>query len=184
VKSFFSSRVSKFNALMTLCALGVNTFSCPAMGAPQEVCVRTSAGDITCGTPVSRSAQTNSNKKVQTQASGEVVFELMSCVRGSGNVVICTLSLSTQKDKQYSINLGPRSRLVDSSGNEYHAGKVQIGDRIANRDQTLYFNMADGAKYRTTVEFTDVPDAISQAVLVQIADSYGGAVQFRKVPIN
>jgi hypothetical protein len=60
VKSFFSSRVSKFNALMTLCVLGVNTFSFPAVAAPQEVCVRTSAGDIACGTPVPRRTQTNS----------------------------------------------------------------------------------------------------------------------------
>jgi hypothetical protein len=36
MKSFFSSRVSKFNASLTLCLLGVSTLSLPVMAVPQE----------------------------------------------------------------------------------------------------------------------------------------------------
>ena len=36
MKSFFSSRVSKFNALMALCALGITTFGVPAVAADRN----------------------------------------------------------------------------------------------------------------------------------------------------
>jgi hypothetical protein len=57
MKSFFYSRVSKFNALMTLCLLGVSTLSLPVMASPQESCVMTSTSEIVCGEPVSSNGE-------------------------------------------------------------------------------------------------------------------------------
>jgi hypothetical protein len=59
VTSFFSSRVSKFNLLVTLCALSLTTSGLSVMAAPQEACVKTSAGDIVCGQLVSKPIQFN-----------------------------------------------------------------------------------------------------------------------------
>jgi hypothetical protein len=49
VRSFFSFRVSRFNVLTTLCALGVTAFSLPMVAVAKNACVRTSVGEVVCG---------------------------------------------------------------------------------------------------------------------------------------
>ena len=49
MKSFFSSRVSKLNVLMTLGALGLTALSLPTMAVAKNACVRTSTGNVVCG---------------------------------------------------------------------------------------------------------------------------------------
>ncbi|WP_146138406.1 hypothetical protein [Chamaesiphon polymorphus] len=70
MKSFFSSRISKVNALMTLCALGVTTFSSPTMAAPQEACVKTSTGEIVCGQLVSKPVNASGIQVVEATYGG------------------------------------------------------------------------------------------------------------------
>lgn len=63
MKSLFSSHVSKFNVLMALFTLSATTFSFPVTAGPQKVCVTTSGGNVTCGTPV------QNDRKVATNLS-------------------------------------------------------------------------------------------------------------------
>ncbi len=46
MKSFFFSRISKFNVLMTLGILSLTTIILPVIAAPQEAPTKTSTGDI------------------------------------------------------------------------------------------------------------------------------------------
>ena len=188
MKSAFSSRASKFHVLMTLGALGFTAFSLPMTAVAQETCVRTSSGSVVCGTPVakpgSRQEPSNNNVTIDTQIQGTVTWELKSCARGVRNVVSCTLSLSTSQDLGYVVVLNNETKLVDSSGNEYRANRVQIGDRTAGSGNQLNFNMAKGARYRTTINFTDVPTSISQVALLQVVTYAYEQVKFRNVPIN
>lgn len=184
MKSFFSYRVSKFNALMTLCALGVTTFSYPAMAAPQEVCIRTATGNVACGMPVSKppkSSQPAIETTIDSQTEYGVKWELKSCVRGAKNLVSCTLVLSSEADRGFSLNAAEYTKLVDSSGSEYSANKIQIGKRVDR--SSVAINMAKGASYRTIITFADIPDSISQVVLFKVSYSNTYA-SFRNVPIN
>jgi hypothetical protein len=52
MKLLFFSQLSKFNVLMTFCALGITGFTGTVAAVPQEVCVKTSVGNIVCGTLV------------------------------------------------------------------------------------------------------------------------------------
>ena len=185
MKSFFSSRVSKFNALMTLCALGATTLSFPGMAAPQEVCVRTATGDVVCGMPVPKPpkfSQPAIETTVDSQTAYGVTYELKSCVRGTKNLVSCTLVLSSDKEQNLGLHAAQWTKLVDSSGNEYIADKVQIGKK-ADRN-TVSVTMAKGASYRAIFNFPDVPTSVSQAVLFQISGVGSFYINFRNVPIN
>jgi len=76
--------------------------------------------------------------------------------------------------------------LVDSSGNEYYANRFQIGNRSAVANNRLWVNLVKGARYKTIINFTDVPTSISQVTLFQVDNAgYGSpVVKFRNVPIN
>jgi hypothetical protein len=173
---------------MTLCALGVTILCLPATTVAQETCVRTSAGSVVCGTPVRKPSstpnRTDSDTTIQTQVWRNITLELKSCAREARNVVSCTLSLSNSQNSGFGINVCPDTKLVDSSGNEYHSDKVQVVNKIGSGCNNLFFDMAQGAHYKTTIEFTDVPAEISKVVLLQINSPYGVVAQFRNVPIN
>ncbi len=185
MKSFFFSRVSKFNAFMTLCTLGLTTVSLPVMAAPQEACVKTSAGDVVCGTPVPKPPKSNqpgNDETIDTQVHGEgITLELKSCVKGARNTVSCTLVLRSPQDQNFTLYTARYSKLVDSAGNEYNSDKVKVGNRTG---ESLTLPMAKGATYRAIFNFVDVPASLSQAVLLQIGGNYGHLMKFRNVPIN
>ncbi len=190
MKSFFSSRVSKLSVLTTFCTLSISALSLPGAAVAQEACVRTSAGNVVCGTLVPKSSstqnRTSSSSTIETQVDTErgVKWELQSCMRKPRNVVSCTFLLSIKQDYQYGISLRNGSRLVDSSGNSYPASGLQVANTSAGVDQFVW-NMAQGARYPTIIEFTDVPDSLSQVVLLEITPTWSSNhVRFRNVPIN
>jgi hypothetical protein len=94
MKSFFSSRVSKFNASMTLCLLGVSTLSLPVMAAPQEACMNTSTGDVGCGEIVPKLPKSN-------QPSNMVVVGFAGVpLAHSVNKPVRLLAQATQSDNK------------------------------------------------------------------------------------
>jgi hypothetical protein len=185
VKSFFSSRVSKFNAFMTLCTLGLITVSLPVMAAPPEACVKTSAGDVVCGTPVPKPPKSNqpgNDETIDTQAHEDgVTVELKSCVKGARNTASCTFVLKSRQDQNFTLYTARYAKLVDSAGNEYSSDKVKVGNRTG---ESFAVPMAKGATYRAVFNFVDVPASLSQVVLLQIGGNYGHLIKFRNVPIN
>jgi hypothetical protein len=191
MKSFFSARVSKLNMLMAVWALGVTTFSLPVAAAPQEVCVRTESGDVVCGKPVPKPTKTpirtipDSDETIQTTVSTGVTWDLKSCVRNQ-STVSCTFSLSPSGDGNYGIDMDSETKLVDGAGNEYSGSKIQIGKRATGAGGRLDLNMAKGSRYKTIIDFNDVPNSISKVTLLQISIRYWGGttVKFRNVPVN
>jgi hypothetical protein len=189
VESFFPSCVSKFNAFMTLCTLGLTTGSLPVMAAPQEVCVKTLAGAVVCGTPVPKPPNSNQPGRAETiesQTLAGVTLKLKSCVRGARNNAICTFLLSSNEDKPSMGLQVLSSKLVDSSGKEYLANRVQVGDSADQ--QQVNFPMVKGADYTATLTFSDVPTSISKMLLLQVrvfgVVYYGTDLKFRNIPIN
>ncbi len=185
MKSFFSSRVLKFNAFMTLCTLGLTTVSLPVMAAPQEACVKTSAGDVVCGTPVQKPPKPNqpgNDEIIASQTQFGVTWDLKSCIRNAKNIVNCTVVLTAEADTNTGLFAAPWTKLVDSSGNEYFADKVQVGKKVDQKE--VAFSMAKGASYRAVFSFTNVPNSVSQVVLFQISAKGSVHTNFRNIPMN
>lgn len=184
MKSYFLPLFSKCNVPTVLLALGITTASFPAMAAPQEACVRTSAGDVVCGIPVPKpsSATQTAEETIASQTQFGVTWDLKSCVRGAKNVVSCTVVLSPQTDGNISLYAAPYTKLVDASGGEYFAEKIQVGKKVDQK--VVPFSMAQGASYRAVFSFSNVPSSVSQAVLFQISASGNVYTNFRNVPIN
>ena len=197
MKSFFSSRVLKFSSLMCICALGLTTFSLPMTAIAEEACVRTSAGNVVCGTLVPKSSsssnRTDSEETIQTQVDPagyggdySVTWELKSCSRIKKNVK-CTFLISNNVNRSYGLWLGP-TKMVDSGGNEYLSSFIKSGTRSASADGNtttgIYIDMAKGINYKVFIDFTGVPSSTSQVALLKISNSGGSGVSFRDVPIN
>jgi|GEM_PF-1764506 len=189
MKSFFSSRVLKFSSLMYVCALGVTTFSIPMMAVAEEACVRTSAGSVVCGTLVPKSGS-NSNRidsdtTIQTEVDSYITLELKTCVRQQQKVR-CILSLKSSEDTFYGLfdfTRGSSTNAVDEQGTSYRASLIRIGK---DDPQNAGIRIANGARYKTIIEFADVPVSVSQFValnLVPTNSPYRGS-KFRNVPIN
>jgi hypothetical protein len=194
MKSLFCSRISKFNILITLGALGLTTLTIPATAAPKEACVKTSAGNIVCGTPVekpnSTSNQADSDETLQTAVDQNVYYpstsptwELKSCTRTKiQETVRCTFIISNNADTTYVIRQYI-TKMVDASGNEYPASLIKVGNLPAS-DSVVQFNMTKGARYKTTIDFPKVPTSIPQVILLQSGNVGTSGVKFRDVPIN
>lgn len=119
----------------------------------------------------------------QTWTVSNVTWELQSCIRKLKNVS-CTFSITTSEDKDYTISLERRTKIVDGGGNEYFANKIQIGNRIADANGYLTLDLVKKSVYKTTIDFTQVPASVSQLTLLQIEVSYGAILKFRDVSIN
>ncbi|TYQ28563.1 hypothetical protein PseudUWO311_03475 [Pseudanabaena sp. UWO311] len=189
MKSFFSSRVLKFNSLMYVCALGVTTFSLPMTAVAEEACVKTSAGNVVCGTLVPKSSsssnRTDSDVTIDSQSHWSVTWDLKSCTRIQKKVR-CILSLSSNQDTF--IRVYASTRIVDSEGTSYSASLVQFGSQKIAGGGHPYDNvgnsMAKGARYKTIFEFADVPASVSQINLLEAPDGANGSIKFRDIPIN
>ena len=189
MKSFFSFRISKFNSLVYVCALSVTTFSLPMTAVAEEACVRTSAGNVVCGTLVPKSSsnsnRTDSDVTIDSQPHGSVTWDLKSCARIQKKVR-CVLSLSSSQDTGISIYAS--TRIVDSEGTSYSASLVQFGAKKISGGGSLYAgigdSMAKGAHYKTIFEFEGVPASVSRINLLEAPDGSNGFIKFRDIPIN
>jgi hypothetical protein len=163
----------------------------------QEVCVKTSTGDVACGTPAqSPSSSPNGcdpDKTIDTQtdnryAAAPVTWELKCCTRQEGNVVRCNFMLTSSGDGGYSISVMRGTQLVDGSGKEYAGGRVEVGDRVVGGDNYLSFYMTQDVPYKTSADFPNVNPSVSKIALLQVITSSGGPgpgiLKFRNVPIN
>jgi hypothetical protein len=151
--------------------LGITTLSIPVMAAPQESCVKTSAGDVVCGELLPKSyskpTRTDSSETLQTAVdnnpwypSMSPIWELKSCSRMKKDVR-CTFSVSNNEDYGgYHMKMG-LTKIVDAAGNEYRAKFMQIGAKSASSG-AVEINMTKGARYKTVIDFEAVPNSVSE----------------------
>jgi hypothetical protein len=188
MKAVFSSYLSKFNLPITGFILGINILSLPLGAAAKEACVKAPSGDVVCGEivpkPASNAATKNDNNEtIQTLTEYGVTWDLKSCIRKQ-KIVRCTFSFNPDRDQGYNVSLNrDQTKLVDSSGNEYFASKVQVGSKTAGANGNLTLNITKGANYNTIVDFNGVPPSISQAISMKIGVS-NFSFNFRDVPIR
>jgi hypothetical protein len=135
--------------------------------------------------PVKRDDKINeiiNGTTLQTELDGVVTWELKSCIREQTKVS-CIFLLSSSEDAGYGI-LGT-TRMVDSDGTPYPPSLIQIGTESGSNGNRVGNNMVRGARYKTIIEFSDVPNLVSQVVLLQVLPSSGyySGVKFRNVPI-
>jgi len=117
--------------------------------------------------------------QIATDAS--VTWELKSCEKKQNLVVSCILYFTSSNDGGYYVSWSNGIKLVDGEGNEYYPSKLQIQKKVVGPNTPLYLNLAKDARYKTTIDFRDVPASTPYATLLEIGTSYGGA-KFRGVP--
>lgn len=170
---------------MTLCTFGVSVFSIPALASPDEVCMKTSSGQVVCGKPVqspnSSSQQPDSDKTIQTETLYSFIAELKFCARKM-KIVSCTFSLSSNVDQAYGSNM-LNSRMVDSEGNEYRPSRLQIGKNIAGSNGSINMNLVKDIKYKAIIDIAEVPTSTPYISLLEIHVAYNGVFKFRNIPI-
>ncbi len=113
----------------------------------------------------------------------DLKVQLTQCER-EGNAVICTILLSSTKDKVAVWVTDPnrkKSRLIDAEGSEYSTFKViQFGK---SETDLLYIGQTP---IKLVLSFNDLPDQLSSIALLEIGlETYGHEVpiQFRKVTV-
>ncbi|MEH2260550.1 hypothetical protein [Nostoc sp.] len=174
---------------MTLCTFGVSVFSIPALASPDDVCMKTSSGQVVCGKPVqspnSSSQKPDSDETIQTETVGSLIVELKFCARKM-KTVSCTFSLSSTVDVEGVGFSTKNSRMVDPEGTEYRPSKLQIGKNIAGSNGFTRVNMVKDIKYKGIVDIAEVPTSTPYISLLEIVLDYtinGAHFNFRNVPI-
>jgi hypothetical protein len=182
MKSLFSSRISKFNVLMTLCSLSAATVSIPAMAAAKEVCVETSTGEVVCGKPVQLNPSQNNDETIQIQSWFSSTWELKSCLR-KNQVITCTISMSVPSDGHWDLPVN-RTRITDQEGNQYRAVRYQVGKGIAGENGVIGWNIVQNIKYRIIITFTNVPTSVRSISLLEIVGTGGDSIKYRNIPVK
>jgi pyrimidine deaminase RibD-like protein len=126
-------------------------------------------------------ASSDISDSIQTEVTGDLSLELQSCKR-AGKTVRCNLFLSTATSR--TVNLSTKqTRIVDSEGTEYYPNRFEVDKYNAGSSGNLNLNFEKDTRYKTTIEFTDIPSNASQAALLNIGTPWGQA-KFRNIPIN
>jgi len=172
--------------LMLPIVLGLSLISwtLDSQAAPNkdDVCIRTTAGDIVCGKP--EPLIPNRQENLQTvQSDNNITWELHSCLR-KNKIISCNLAISANDDRDTLINLNSETKIVDLNGNEYSVNKVQIGNKFKESGNFFNFTIAKGGRYQTILYFYNVPATLTQANLLQINALGGEKIRFRDVSIN
>lgn len=173
---------------MTICTFGVSVFSIPALASPDEVCMKTSSGQVVCGKPVespnSSSKKPDSDETIQTETADPFILELKFCARKM-KIVSCTFSLSSTVDQTLSFT-AKYSKMVDPEGTEYRLNKLQIGKNIAGSNGSTRINLVKDIKYKGIVDIGEVPTSTPYISLLDIVADYtinGTNFNFRNIPI-
>ncbi|MBD2612221.1 MAG: hypothetical protein RMY62_018700 [Nostoc sp. ZfuVER08] len=188
MKSFFSSQSSKFSLMMTFCTFGVSIFNIPALASPDEVCIKTSSGQVVCGKPVqspnSSSQKPDSDETIQTGVYDNYILDLKSCRRKQRGLN-CTLFLSSNEDRIFDLYTN-NNRIVDNEGTEYRPNTIQVGKNMAGKGGVIKMNFVKNIKYKAVIIFDDIPTSTPYISLLEIVPGYfirGEPPKFRNIPI-
>lgn len=111
--------------------------------------------------------------QVSTDQQGgiAITWELKSCAKKTNHVVSCMFSFISSENidnNGYSIYSNNETKLVDNEGNEYHASKITLKNRIIGPNSILSLSVYKDAQYKITVDFNDIPDSVLYAIEMNI----------------
>ncbi|MHC5725393.1 MAG: hypothetical protein ACYTXY_14900 [Nostoc sp.] len=160
--------------------------------SPDEVCTKTSSGEVVCGKPVqntgSSSKKSDSDETIQTEVDRFVTWELKSCARKQ-RIISCIFTITPNAESRYDIRwyAGEGTQIVDAEGNEYSPNKVQIGKNFSGlSNRIITIQTVIGAHYKVIIDFVEVPASVPYITLLQVVGSdgvSGAKIAFRNVPI-
>jgi hypothetical protein len=175
MKSFYYSQISKLNALIIFVIFGVATAILPVLAAPQEACVKTSTGDVVCGTPVSK-PRANSKKPQSNVKEAQGIFYLFKGCNRSDSTVKCNFTLTSKRTTVFSMT-AYSNQIIDNEGKSYVGSLADIASSRANR---LAVTIEPGINYALVITFENVPEQVTTAPLFKLDNG----IQYRNVSMS
>lgn len=187
----------------SLSITGVLALGIVSPAIAEQACVRTSAGNVVCGTLVPRTTSQNPPMQPQRVEKNGFRFELQKCVR-NGDAVDCNLLITnigqkTRDLKLYSSQANGTgrspSRAISSSGEEFSTKIYELGNDKTTYSWRVRNTLASGVPMRAKFTFNNVTAQTTQLALVEIGfgvldtgtistNFSGSTAQFRNVVIQ
>lgn len=121
-------------------------------------------------------------QKVETP---EFVLELQECWASGPNLTCSMLLTNVKEDKSYKLTTAD-TRIIDPSGNEYRAQKLQLG--TAEGWDTVQRPLVNGIATKASASFTGISPSVRTIALFEISCHLEGVgqykAQFRAVPVT
>lgn len=187
----------------SLSVLGVLAMSIVSPAIAEQACIRTTAGNVVCGTLVPRATSQDASMQLQRVEKNGFRFELQQCVR-NGDAVDCNLLVTnigqrTRDLKLYSSQASGTgrspSRAISTSGEEFSTTIYELGNDKTTYSWRVRNTLASGVPMRAKFTFNDVTPQTTQLALVEIGfgvldtgtistNFSGSTAQFRNVVIR
>lgn len=187
----------------SLSITGVLALGMVSSAIAEQACVRTTAGNVVCGTLVPRTAGQDTAMQPQRAEKNGFRFELQRCVR-NGDAVECSLLITnigqkTRDLKLYSSQASGTgrspSRAISTSGEEFSTTIYELGNDKTTYSWRVRNTLASGVPMRAKFTFNDVTPPTTQLALVEIGfgvldtgtistNFSGSTAQFRNVVIQ
>jgi hypothetical protein len=137
---------------------------------------------VTSVPPSAISPKGKSGKPLQTLEAGGFIFQMMSSKLSNKTIKFSFLITNKGKDKSFGMSGTDRSRLFDYEGNEYEAGKAQVGSSSRSNDW-VYKTLISRIPIKASISFGGIPPEINGISVLEInCDKF--IVQFRNVPLS
>ena len=131
-------------------------------------------------TPVPPAADVR--QKVET---AEFVLELLECWASGPNLTCSMLMTNIKEDRTYKLSTAD-TRIIDPSGNEYRAQKLQLG--TAESWDSVERPLVNGISTKAAASFTGVSPGVRTIALFEISCHLEGIgqykAQFRSIPVT
>jgi hypothetical protein len=177
-------------ALLGASMVGALALGSAAPAIAEEVCIRTTAGEVACGQLVPGSSSQSTSTQAQRVESYGFRFDLQNCTR-NGNAVDCTLLITNTQNRDRELKLYSSqasgtgrapSRAISTMGEEFSTRSYHLGN--ANSDGRWWKvsnNLVSGVPMRSSFTFEDVPYQTDQLAIVEIG-FYPNDGSYRQVP--
>lgn len=187
----------------SLSVVGLLALDVVSPAIAEQACVRTTAGNVVCGTLVPRTTSQDTPMQPQRVEKNGFRFELQECVR-NGDAVDCTLLITnagqrTRDLKLYSSQASGTgrspSRAISTSGEEFSTTIYELGNDKTTYSWRVRNTLASGVPMRAKFTFNDVTAQTTQLALVEVGfgivdtgtistNFSGSTAQFRNVVIQ
>ncbi|MCK5523259.1 MAG: hypothetical protein KAI83_09015 [Thiomargarita sp.] len=189
VEALVTGTLTPFGDTVRITVKILDTETAEIIDANKGNIAKTEAIDDLLGTsvisvpPSARSPKGKSGKPLQTVEARGFIFQLMSSKLSNQTIKISFLIINKGKDKTISLHGDKYSRLFDYDGNEYGAGKAQIGSSSWSNNYVPY-TLISGIPIKASISFGRIPPEINGIAVLEMDCGNSFQVQFRNVPLS